>query len=115
VQAQLPSELECTEPGLQQWQVHTMMIMIIKQQMMYLFFATVFHFFSTVFHFSTPPSFLAIPPLFFSPLIFFLGAFFTLKPHNPSDSITVVLCCFRIEIDAGGKKMVKKEGDVAKK
>jgi hypothetical protein len=76
--------------------------------MMHFFFATVFHFFATVTHFfATPP--------FFTTDFFFLCTFFTLKPHNPSDSIRVVLCCFRVEIGAGGEKMAKKEGCVAKK
>jgi hypothetical protein len=45
------------------------------------------------------------------------------KPHNPSDSIKVVLCCFTVEIGAGkkngekrgvGGEKVKKTGEKVK-
>jgi hypothetical protein len=78
-------------------------------EMMHLFFTTVFTFLPLFSTFSPHHPLFCQPP-FFSPLIFFLFLFFTLKPHNPSDNITVVLFCFRVEIGAGKKKWRKKKG-----
>jgi hypothetical protein len=79
-----------------------------------IFFRNHFSLFRRCFPLFRNPSFFATPP-FSLPLFFSLWAFFTLKPHNPSDSIRVVLCCFRVEIGAGENKVVKKEGGVVKK
>ncbi len=62
-----------------------------------------------------PPLLFSQPPRLFSTLIFFLFAFLTLKPDNPSDSIRVVVCRFRVEIGTGKKKVAKKRGDGGEK